>query len=84
MAENQAEIAKRFPLSQKQFTFQRKDVPPTQSNEHGHVLVVHQRNFPASEKRCSAICTIKPGGMREMDWHPNASEWQFWIQGKAA
>jgi len=82
LAEDQAEIAKRFPMSQKKFTFKRKDVTPTQSNGHGHVLVVDQRNFPASQKICSAICTIKPGGMRELHWHPNASEWQFWIQGK--
>ena len=27
--------------------------------------------------------TVKPGGMREMHWHPNADEWQYYIQGKA-
>jgi len=21
--------------------------------------------------------------MREMHWHPNASEWQYWIKGRA-
>ena len=26
--------------------------------------------------------TIRPGGMREMHWHPNADEWQYWIKGK--
>jgi oxalate decarboxylase len=24
---------------------------------------------------------IKPGGLRELHWHPNASEWQYWISG---
>jgi oxalate decarboxylase len=24
---------------------------------------------------------LKPGGMRELHWHPNASEWQFWLAG---
>ena len=82
LAEDQAEVAKRFPLSQQKFTFKRSGVPPTQSNEHGNVLVVDTRNFPASQKICGAINTVKPGGMREMHWHPNASEWQFWIKGK--
>ena len=26
--------------------------------------------------------TVKPGCMREMHWHPNGSEWQYWIKGK--
>jgi oxalate decarboxylase len=27
--------------------------------------------------------TLRPGALRELHWHPNASEWQFWIAGKA-
>ena len=26
---------------------------------------------------------IKPGGMRELHWHPNADEWQYYIGGRA-
>jgi oxalate decarboxylase len=29
------------------------------------------------------VQSSKPGGMRELYWHPNASEWQFHIAGKA-
>ena len=28
-----------------------------------------------------ALFVIKPGGMRELHWHPNAAEWQFYIRG---
>jgi oxalate decarboxylase len=28
------------------------------------------------------MLTIKPGAMRELHWHPNASEWQYYISGK--
>jgi oxalate decarboxylase len=28
------------------------------------------------------MVTIRPGGLREMHWHPNVSEWQYWIKGK--
>lgn len=26
---------------------------------------------------------VEPGGMREMHWHPNTDEWQYYISGKA-
>jgi oxalate decarboxylase len=26
---------------------------------------------------------VKPGGMRELHWHPNASEWQYYVSGAA-
>jgi oxalate decarboxylase len=26
---------------------------------------------------------VKPGGLREMHWHPNADEWQYYIKGQA-
>jgi len=28
------------------------------------------------------MVTVHPGGMRELHWHPNADEWQFFISGK--
>ena len=28
-----------------------------------------------------AHVTLKPGGLRELHWHPNANEWQYFIQG---
>ena len=27
--------------------------------------------------------TLVPGGMRELHWHPNADEWNYWIKGRA-
>ena len=29
------------------------------------------------------VQTVPPGAMREMHWHPNADEWQYYIKGKA-
>jgi len=29
------------------------------------------------------LINIRPGGIRELHWHPNASEWQYYIAGKA-
>ena len=33
-------------------------------------------------KIAGAIVTVKPGCIREMHWHPNGSEWQYWVKGK--
>jgi len=56
---------------------------PTKTTKGGEVRVVDSRNFPASKHIAAALVTVKPGGMRELHWHPNASEWQFYLKGKA-
>jgi oxalate decarboxylase/phosphoglucose isomerase-like protein (cupin superfamily) len=30
----------------------------------------------------AALVEIDPGGLREMHWHPNADEWQSYIEGR--
>lgn len=30
-----------------------------------------------------AIITVHPGGIRELHWHQNADEWQYYLSGKA-
>jgi oxalate decarboxylase len=49
----------------------------------GSIAIVSQREFPISTTVTGALLKIKPGGMREMHWHPNAAEWQFYISGAA-
>ena len=48
----------------------------------GSMRVVSQAEFPISSTMTGALLTINPGGMREMHWHPNAAEWQFYTKGK--
>jgi oxalate decarboxylase len=43
---------------------------------------VDSRNFPPNKNIAAALVTLKPGALRELHWHPNASEWQFWLTGK--
>lgn len=45
--------------------------------------VVDSTTFPVSTKIAAALVEIEPGGMREMHWHPNAAEWQYYISGRA-
>ena len=46
----------------------------------GTVRITDSTNFPVSTI-AAALVEIEPGGMREMHWHPNNDEWQYYIQG---
>ena len=48
----------------------------------GQVRIADCRNFPASSTVAAALVEVDPGGMREMHWHPNAAEWQYFIAGR--
>jgi oxalate decarboxylase len=49
----------------------------------GRVRIVDSSNFPASTTIAAALVEVDPGGMRELHWHPNADEWQYYIAGQA-
>lgn len=51
--------------------------------KHGAVRIVDSSVFPASKTIAAALVEIEPGGMRELHWHPNGDEWQFYISGEA-
>jgi oxalate decarboxylase len=49
----------------------------------GTVRITDSSVFPASTTIAAALVEVEPGGMREMHWHPNTDEWQFYIAGEA-
>lgn len=49
----------------------------------GTVRIADSSNFPISKTIAAALVEIEPGGLREMHWHPNGDEWQFYISGEA-
>ncbi|MBN2909726.1 oxalate decarboxylase family bicupin [Polycladomyces sp. WAk] len=49
----------------------------------GTVRIVDSTNFPVSTTIAAALVEVKPGGMREMHWHPNSDEWQYYLSGTA-
>jgi oxalate decarboxylase len=49
----------------------------------GTVRITDSKNFPASLTIAAALVEVEPGGLREMHWHPNGDEWQYYIQGEA-
>jgi oxalate decarboxylase len=48
----------------------------------GTVRISDSRNFPVDTTIAAALVEINPGGLREMHWHPNADEWQYYIEGQ--
>jgi oxalate decarboxylase len=48
----------------------------------GTVRIVDSKIFPASTTIAAALVEINPGGMRELHWHPNTDEWQYYIEGQ--
>ncbi len=83
LAEDKAAVGGQRVLSSIQYTFKMEAMAPTKRTSGGEVRVVDSHNFPAAKNIASALNIIKPGGLRELHWHPNASEWQFYIAGKA-
>lgn len=49
----------------------------------GTERVASARLFPISTNMTGAIIEIQPGALREMHWHPNTDEWQYYISGTA-
>lgn len=39
----------------------------------GVFYTIDSRNFPASKTIAATFVTLKPGGLRELHWHPNVS-----------
>jgi oxalate decarboxylase len=49
----------------------------------GTVRITDSSVFPASKTIAAALVEVEPGGMRELHWHPNTDEWQYYIEGQA-
>ncbi len=49
----------------------------------GTVRVVDAQNFAVSKTIAAALVEVEPGGLREMHWHPNSDEWQYYLEGHA-
>ena len=66
-----------------QYTFRMEAMAPTKQTRGGEARVVDSHNFLAAKHIAAALINVEPGGMRELHWHPNASEWQYYISGNA-
>ena len=63
------------------FSFRTDEMKATKQTKSGEVKIVDSTNFKVTTTTMAMI-TVRPGGMRELHWHPHAAEWQYYMQGK--
>lgn len=61
----------------------RLGVAPLMQFPGGSERLVSQQQFPISTTITGVLLTLAPGGLRELHWHPNADEWQYYIKGRS-
>src|SRR5438309_1879741 len=81
LEEDQKAAAGALGKSPQDFAFRTMEMPPTKQTKSGEVRIVDSRNFKVSTT-AMAMVTVHPGGLRELHWHPNADEWQYYIIGR--
>jgi oxalate decarboxylase len=68
--------------SHQNFAFRTMDFPVTKRTKGGEARIVDSSAFKVSTTVAMAMITVHPGGLRELHWHPNADEWQYYISGQ--
>ncbi len=81
LAEEQAQAAEGTGKIEEKFVFRPSQHPPTAKHAGGEVLIVDRKTFPVTDI-AAAIVRLKPGGLRELHWHPLSDEWQYYVSGK--
>ena len=69
-------------LTSSKFDFSLGTMQPTFKTASGEVRVIDSRNFKVADTIAAAHVTLKPGGLRELHWHQNADEWQYYVSGE--
>ena len=82
LASDRAAVCKTGGIPPHPFVFRLGSSAPMKESKSGALRVADSHNFDVSTKIAAALVTVRPGGVREMHWHPNADEWQYYIKGK--
>jgi oxalate decarboxylase len=82
LEEERKEAAGSLGYSPISFSYKLSEKKPTKTTKSGSATITDTSVFPISKTVASALVTVKPGGMRELHWHPNADEWQYYIKGQ--
>ncbi len=48
----------------------------------GATTIIDQKNFPVTNMS-ALIIDLEPGALREIHWHPDGDEWQYYLSGEA-
>ena len=81
LAEEQQQASAGSGSINEKFVFRPSQMPPNAQHLGGEVRIVDRKNFPVTDI-AAAIVRLKPGGLRELHWHPLSDEWQYYVSGK--
>jgi len=81
LADDRKAVAGSLGLSAQDFAFRTSQLPATKRSKGGEVKIIDSSKFKASTTIAAAMVTVHPGGIRELHWHPNADEWQYFMSG---
>jgi oxalate decarboxylase len=62
--------------------FRLEAMPPT-TYPGGWEKIVSSLEFPIQKRLTAALQYLEQGALRELHWHPNADEWQYFLTGRA-
>jgi oxalate decarboxylase len=68
------------PNGERSFSYHISYLDPIRTSG-GTVCIVDSTKFPAASTIAAGIVEVEPGGLREMHWHPNTDEWQYYLEG---
>lgn len=63
------------------FSFKLLDQEPIET-AGGKVWIADSTNFKVSKTIAAGLVKVEPGGIRELHWHPNEDEWQYYLEGQ--
>lgn len=81
LEEDQRIAAGSLGISPHNFLFRTSEMPVTRKSRGGEVRIIDSSTFKVSKTVAAALVTVHPGGIRELHWHPNADEWQYFVSG---
>jgi oxalate decarboxylase len=82
LAEVEAQMAAAAGKPPNPFVFYSDQFKTIHDTKSGSVRLADSTNFLVSKTIAATVVTIKPGGLRELHWHPNADEWNYWLKGQ--
>ncbi|MBV8408339.1 MAG: cupin domain-containing protein [Alphaproteobacteria bacterium] len=65
------------------YTFSMRSLPPIRQTKGGEERIADSSNFKVSTTIAAGLVLVHPRGLRELHWHPNADEWQYYLKGRA-
>jgi oxalate decarboxylase len=80
LAEEQKQGAMGTGAIDEKYLFRPSQMKPSKVSTGGEVRIVDRKIFPATDI-AAAIVRLKPGGLRELHWHPLSDEWQYYVSG---